>query len=259
MIFEVEPDWWKTLFDEVYLLTDARTVCDRDLTSREIDLFLNLLPVSPRHKILDLCGGHGRHSLELCRRGFDRCTVLDYSAELINHGISTANDHKYQIKFIQADARDTGLNSETYDHVLIMGNSLGYSPDSKTDQEILQEAWRLLCHGGWLLIDTAEGSKIKSDFTPNSWHEIGQDTIVCRERKLTGNTIKTREMVISKQDGIIRDLVYSIKLYESETLTEMTTQAGFKDAQAFTAISLNKIHGDYGLMNNRMVITAQKP
>jgi hypothetical protein len=26
MSIKVDPDWWKTLFDEVYLLTDARSV-----------------------------------------------------------------------------------------------------------------------------------------------------------------------------------------------------------------------------------------
>ena len=32
MTIEVDPDWWKTLFDEVYLLTDARSVDDARVT-----------------------------------------------------------------------------------------------------------------------------------------------------------------------------------------------------------------------------------
>ena len=39
MEIEVDPDWWKTLFDEVYLITDARSVCDSELTRREVDVF----------------------------------------------------------------------------------------------------------------------------------------------------------------------------------------------------------------------------
>ena len=34
---DVDPDWWKTLFDETYLITAARTVCDEKLTRREVD------------------------------------------------------------------------------------------------------------------------------------------------------------------------------------------------------------------------------
>ena len=63
MTIEVNPDWWKSLFDEVYLKTDARSVCDGEITRREIDVVLDLLPIEPHHRILDLCGGHGRHSL----------------------------------------------------------------------------------------------------------------------------------------------------------------------------------------------------
>lgn len=34
---KINPDWWKTIFDEIYLITDVRSVCDEELTSREVD------------------------------------------------------------------------------------------------------------------------------------------------------------------------------------------------------------------------------
>lgn len=37
------PDWWKTIFDEIYLITDARTVCDDELTCREVDFLEEVL------------------------------------------------------------------------------------------------------------------------------------------------------------------------------------------------------------------------
>ncbi len=77
MPIEVDPDWWKTMFDDVYLLTDARSVCDETLTRLEVDVVCELLPIKSSHNILDLCGGHGRHSFELYRRGFSSCTLLD--------------------------------------------------------------------------------------------------------------------------------------------------------------------------------------
>ena len=46
MTIRVDPEWWKTLFDEVYLLTDARSVCDDKLTSREVDVICELLSLS---------------------------------------------------------------------------------------------------------------------------------------------------------------------------------------------------------------------
>jgi len=34
MTITVKPDWWKAIFDEVYLLTDARSVCNDEITQR---------------------------------------------------------------------------------------------------------------------------------------------------------------------------------------------------------------------------------
>jgi SAM-dependent methyltransferase len=111
MTIDVDPDWWKTLFDEVYLVTDARSVGDEHITRQEIDIFTALIPLQPRDRILDLCGGHGRHALELCRRGFRDCTVLDYSQPLIDIGVRNAAAWSDSVRFVQGDARDTTLTA----------------------------------------------------------------------------------------------------------------------------------------------------
>lgn len=132
---KVDPDWWKKLFDDIYLVTDARSVCDDDITGHEVDLICELLPVVPGQKILDLCGGHGRHSFELCTRGICACTIVDYSQYLIDHARKHAERYNYSIDLIRADARNTGLPAGSFDHVIIMGNSLGYISEQDADLE----------------------------------------------------------------------------------------------------------------------------
>ena len=109
MAIEVDPEWWKSLFDEVYLVTDSRSVGDGAVTRREVDICCELLPLRREDRILDLCGGHGRHSLEFSRRGFGGCTVLDYSQVLIEHGKIVADDLGCEVDFLQGEAGDTGL------------------------------------------------------------------------------------------------------------------------------------------------------
>jgi len=94
---KVEPDWWKKLFDETYLITDARSVCDNRLTSREVDFIEEMLGLEKSWPILDLCGGQGRHSLELARRGFQDVTVLDYSKVLVDLGRRRAQEERLNI------------------------------------------------------------------------------------------------------------------------------------------------------------------
>jgi D-alanine-D-alanine ligase len=259
MTIQVDPDWWKSLFDEVYLVTDARSVCDEEITLREVDLICELLRVSPDHRILDLCGGHGRHSLELCARGIGNCTLVDYSHHLIDHARSFAATSGFALECLREDARFTGLPDHSFDRVIIMGNSLGYLADAGADQAILIEANRVLRSGGWLLVDVVDGKAARSSFKPNAWHEIGSDTVVCRQREIRDDRVYARELVVSKRTGLVRDRTYSIKLYDEETVAMLIQEAGFKGVNAHAGLSFHRLKGDYGFMNCRIVATGQKP
>ena len=258
MSIKVDPDWWKTLFDEVYLLTDARSVCDVRITRREVDLICSLLPVKDSHKILDLCGGHGRHSLEFSSRGFDGCTLLDYSRTLIEIARTKAGQDDLNIDFICGDARDINMPADTYDHVIIMGNSLGYAQEKGSDSRILTESFRVLHPGGWILVDVADGDAIMSSFKPNAWHEIGDEIIVCRRREIQGEAVCAREIVLSKTKGVIRDQTYSIRLYDAASLSLLLESTGFTRINAHTDFSPHDTDDDYGFMNNRLIVCGQK-
>ena len=66
----VRPDWWRLIFNATYLKTDADVVDDHRITRREVDLFSEILGLSQKDRILDLCCGQGRHLVELARRGW---------------------------------------------------------------------------------------------------------------------------------------------------------------------------------------------
>jgi len=259
MKIDVKPDWWKTLFDEVYLMTDARSVCDDDITRREVDAVCKLLSLAKTHNILDLCGGQGRHSLELAKRGFRYCTVLDYSHVLLEHGRSNALKAGLRVDFIQGDATDSGLPDQTYDHVLILGNSLGYLPDSVDDLRIMQEVIRVLKPGGRLLVDVTDGALVREKFNSNAWHEIDDRIFVCRQRQLEEDYIRAREVVICKEQGLMRDQTYAIRLFRSEVLEDMIGKAGFVEISMQRGFSAHEKEGDYGFMNHRLLVTAVKP
>ncbi len=259
MAIDVDPDWWKTLFDDVYLVKDARSVGDDSLTRLEVDVVCELLPIEMGHKILDLCGGHGRHSFELCRRGYEACTLLDYSRSLTDLAQKKAQKNDYPLKIVRCDARQIDLRSGQFNHVLIMGNSLGYIQESDADQKILSEALRLLQPSGWILVDVTDGAAVRKTFNPNAWHEVGDDTVVCRQRELRQNAVRARELVMSKQDGLIRDRTYAVRLYEPESLSALLEANGFRQVKIHTDFSPHRFEGDYGFMNKRMLAVGQKP
>ena len=84
---DYDPTWWQHIFDETYLITDARTVCCPETTAAEINMVEATLGLRPDDRILDLCGGQGRHAIELHRRGYKKVTVVDYSQVLLRVGV----------------------------------------------------------------------------------------------------------------------------------------------------------------------------
>ena len=258
MSIAVDPDWWKSLFDEVYLLTDARSVCNHEITRLEVDLISELLPISAHHKILDLCGGHGRHSIELLSRGMQCCVLLDYSSRLIRVARTAAQEKNYNLLCVQGDARWTGFSSGSFDYALLMGNSLGYQFEHESDLQILVEANRILRPGGAIIVDVVDGDALKRSFRPQAWHEIGEDLLVCRERELEDELVKAREIVISKKYGQVRDCTYAIRYYEPGAVSTLLGSAGFEKIRILSGFSSQKMKSDYGFMNYRTIATAFK-
>ena len=185
MTIDVDPDWWKTLFDEVYLMTDARSIGDAAITRQEIDIFTSLVPMQPHDRILDLCGGQGRHALELCRRGFRDCTVLDYSQSLIDIGKREAVDQCRSVQFMQGDARHTSLAPRDIRSCAHPGQLTGLHSQSRMPTcTSCKESLRLLKPHGWLLLDVTDGAAACKTLAPLAWHEIGDDVVVCRQREV---------------------------------------------------------------------------
>ncbi len=257
-MIKVAPDWWKTLFDETYLITDARTVCDEGLTCREVDFLEQVLKLEKSWPILDLCGGQGRHSLELSRRGFQNVTVLDYSKFLIDLGRERAIKEGLNTMFIRKDARDTGLPSQKFKVIAVIANSFGYFVDEGENEKILREAFRLLVPKGSLCLDLPHREHVLKNFSPQSWHEASEEIVVCRQRRLDEDIMYGREMVISKIKGMIRDATYCTRLYSPEKITILLTSAGFTSVTIQKDFVSHGEKGDYGLMTNRMIVIADK-
>jgi len=254
----VDHDWWKTLFDETYLVTDARTVCDEELTCREVDFLEQVLKLGKSWPILDLCGGQGRHSLELSRRGFQDVTVLDYSRVLIDLGMEMVQRGGLNTLFIRGDARETGLPSQRFRVIIVMASSFGYFVDEGENEKILREAFRLLKPRGSLLLDLPHREYVLKNFVPQSWHEANEEIVVCRQRRFDEDTIYGREMVISKTKGMIRDATYCTRLYSPEKITTLLRSVGFTGITIQKGFVSHGEKGDYGLMSNRMIVIADK-
>jgi D-alanine-D-alanine ligase len=255
----VRSDWWRTLFNSLYLKTDADLLDDMELTRIEVDLIISILGLAPDEKILDLCCGQGRHVLELKRRGFSNVEGYDRSQYLIRKARNRALKEDLKVRFREGDARKLPYSSDTFNVVTILGNSFGYFDSISDDRKVLEEIFRVLKPGGKVFIDAPNGDHLKNNFQSRSWEWLDKRYFVCRERALSsdGDRLICREVINHIDKGIIADQFYAERLYNKESLFELLTTSGFSHPtfhMTFSSVSANT--HDAGLMEQRIMLSA---
>jgi D-alanine-D-alanine ligase len=255
----LSPDWWKRIFDSLYLKTDADVVCDERITKEEVDLFLDILKPDKESRILDLCCGQGRHSLEMARRGFVNVEGLDRSRYLIRKAKAKAKEENLPVRFREGDARNLPYPSDTFDFVMIVGNSFGYFDNPNDDIRILREVFRVLKPYGKVLLDLADGDYLSKNYQKMSWEWIDKKRLVCRERELSSDKTRliSREIIIHVEKGVIADRFYAERLYTRELIRKVLEEVGFTEITFHTEILTNSQRNqDLGMMERRIVVSA---
>lgn len=255
-------EWWKELFDSLYLRTDGDVVENEANTVAEIDALIENTGIKPADRILDLCCGQGRHCLELARRGFKHITGIDRSRYLIRLARKRARKLGYDIAFREGDARKLRLPDDSLDCVIIMGNSFGYFDVEEADARVLLEIRDVLRSGGTLALDLTDGDWMREHFEPRSWEWIDQNYFVCRERSLAadGQRLISREVVVHAERGVIADQFYAERLYSRERILSLLRQVGFENTRFHDNLRAESDRNqDLGMMGNRIFISTHAP
>ncbi|MFP4380271.1 MAG: methyltransferase domain-containing protein [Candidatus Sumerlaeia bacterium] len=255
-------DWWRNLFNSLYLKTDGDVVENPQNTQQDIDLVEKLLKLEKDTRVLDLCCGQGRHSLELARRAYRELTGMDRSRYLIRQAKKRAQAENLSVNFNEGDARKIRPSREPYDCVIIMGNSFGYFEQPQDDAAVLKSVTRILKPGGRILMDLVDGDWMKKNFEPRSWEWIDQNHFVCRERSLSndGHRIISREVITHAEKGVIADQFYAERLYNARELRALLQSVGFESIHFHEApVTASSRNQDLGMMAHRLILTASTP
>jgi D-alanine-D-alanine ligase len=255
----VQPDWWRNIFNYLYLKTDADVVEDLNITRKEVDLFSTTLNLTMDDTILDLCCGQGRHALEINKRGF-KVEGLDRSRYLIQKAKALAKKENLSVKFREGDARKLPFPPDSFEVVMMLGNSFGYFETVQDDLRILKEIFRVLKPWGRLLLDVTDGEYLREKFQARSWEWIDKKLFVCRERSLSADSQRliSREVVTDVTKGVIADQFYAERLYTKDDLLTLLKEAGFSDGVIHGEIATDSVRNqDLGMMEKRIVITGK--
>ena len=255
-------DWWRTLFNSLYLKTDADVAEDNENTVQEVNMIIQALNLKPEHHILDLCCGQGRHLLELYQRGYTNVIGIDRSRYLIRVAKKRAQQLNCRIRFSEGDARKIRSKESSLDCVLLLGNSFGFFESQEEDIDVLESIMHVLKSEGKLAIDVVNGFWMRNNFEPRSWEWIDGNQFVCRERSLSkdGSRIISREVIVHAERGVIADQFYAERLYSFEEIKAILEKLQFTQiTQHSDIMPKSSRNQDLGMMGNRMFITAVAP
>lgn len=256
------PEWWKTLFNSLYLKTDGDVVENNVNTENDVNILIKETGITPDSNLLDLCCGQGRHSLELAKRGFRQVSGVDRSRYLIRLARKRAKTMGLNVTFSEGDARHFRLKESSIDCAFMMGNSFGYFEREEDDIAVLNNLKRILTSHGTLLLDIVDGAWMSQHFEPRSWEWIDQNHFVNRERSLSsdGKRIISREVITNAEIGVMADQLYAERLYSLDEITAILASLDFTDIQNHGNVFSHSTRGqDLGMMANRLFITAKAP
>lgn len=255
-------EWWRKLFNALYVKTDGDVVENVENTRREVDFILTAAAVQPHSHILDLCCGQGRHCIELARRGFRNVTGVDRSRYLVRLAKKRAQSEGLQVVFKEGDARNPRLNESSFDCVAIMGNSFGYFSNKQDDEKVLTAVGKILRPSGQLVLDITDGAYMADHFERRSWEWIDEHQFVCRERSLSADRDRliSREVIVHDELGVIADQFYAERLYTRESIAKLLEKTGFRNVRHHGLTeSLSERDQDLGMMARRLLLSADAP
>lgn len=246
-----EAPWYQTFFGEDYLR--IYTFLTPERTEREVEGIVKLLGLTGGEAILDLCCGHGRHSVALAKRGF-QMTGQDLSAMFLQHAQAAAEAQGVAVRWIQSDMRQVPFEGE-FDAVLNIFTAFGYFEKEEEDRQVLQQVYKALKPGGLFLLEMLHREFLMRNFAPGQIDRHADGIIVLEEREFDLLTSRANVLVtMLLPDGQRREYRHSARVYTLTELARLLTLAGLHIQAYYGGLDVSALSMD----SRRLVVVARK-
>ncbi len=248
-----ERSWYNQIFTEDYFRTLPMGFHKQ--TIRETQFILNSLSVGHGGRILDLCCGFGRHTIEMAKRGYDM-VGLDLSLPLLQKGLNEAQRRKLSIKFIHGDIRELNFNG-VFDAAFCVHTSFGYF-DDKTNLSVLQGVFNGLKAGGRFMVEVLNRDYIIQQLPRRKWWE-GSDCLFLEEVSFNYETSvlhNKRTFIFDDNRPPWEQHIY-IRLFSLHEIQGMMRMAGYNLLQVSGSIASRGAF--FGTESPHIILLGEKP
>jgi SAM-dependent methyltransferase len=245
--------WYEELFYQDYdrVYSPAFTP---EKNAAEAEFVESVLQLPKGGQVLDVACGHGRHAIELAKRGY-HVMGIDLSERFIDMAKQTAQLNELtNAEFLVGDMRESYFVNR-FDGAYSYFTSFGYFDDAD-NKRVLESVAKALVKGGTFLVETVnrDWTIHKVENQPRRWDEIEPDFLLLEDTTFNAHTsrIHTKRMIFDK--GQRRTVEYDIKLYTHAELEDMLEEVGLQ----VTATFGSKERMPYSVSSPRMIIISKK-
>ncbi|MDR2176689.1 MAG: class I SAM-dependent methyltransferase [Treponema sp.] len=188
------------------------------------------LKLSGPPRLLDLCCGFGRLTLEFASRGF-ACTGVDITSGYLETAREDAAAENLDVEFVRADIRDF-VRPCSFDLAVNLYISFGYFADSGDDRRVLANVYESLKSGGVLIIETLGKEIAVRDFVRSEWFRRA-GYMVLTEYSPVDSWAKLQNHWILVGEGERIEKVFTQRLYAATELRALLLDAGFNRVEIY--------------------------
>ena len=217
---DIPSDWFDGYFEEEWLDEIALNIPE-ERTRKEVDFVLERLELEQGARVLDVACGHGRHSLELARRGF-RVTGVDLSPRSIELAREAAASEGLDATFVERDARELDFYAEFDASINLFTSVLGYFDEEADNRRVVEAVARALRPGGSFLVDTINLLSLARGFQELHWQEFESGTLMVEHRAFDferGRSLS--DWMFVSRDGSRKTIRHSLRVYAPHELITM--------------------------------------
>ncbi len=253
----VESPWWVRAFGSEYLAVYGHR--DDAEAARHLPFLVRALGLRPHARVLDVGCGEGRYARVLSAAGM-RVTGFDYSEDLLAEAYARSPALPGMPTYVRGDMRSLPFFAQ-FDAAVSLFSSFGYFDDPSEDAKVLEGVARALVPGGRLLIDVANGERLRRALVARSEERRGHRLIRSRRRlddaTPGGPYVRKHVEVVDERTGAtLHDVEERVRLYGATALDAALEAAGL----APTGARYGDLDGSpFTLDSPRLVRVAERP
>jgi len=244
---------YKEFFKKFYPSV-CQKIFSEELTRKEVDFIEKVMDLHSGAKILDLCSGHGRHAIELAKRGYS-VVCQDFNRSVLKLAEENAKKAGVSIVTVCSDMRKIPFDEE-FDGIINMWSSFGYFKNKKEDSRVLSQVVKALNPFGKFFLDLDNRAWIFQHFQEIQHYDFGQLKISGTScLKIKKSRIQT-ELCLREKDKKPKKIILVMRYYSFQEMETLLTSVG---------LQVEKVMGGFKIKNEnysddspRMIILSQK-